>query len=97
LLGILIPPSSRITTPFNIEFSIPSRTILANSSGFPGRSGNSITFVKLDLTLSPIRAVMPLSKRLGAIVTILMPYLDRSLVKGSVKEARAPLEAEYET
>ena len=43
LLGILIPPSSRMTTPFSIEFSMPSLTIFANSSGFPGLRGNSIT------------------------------------------------------
>lgn len=94
LLGILIPPSSRITTPFNIEFSMPSFTILANSSGFPGLRGNSITFVKLALTLSLIKAVIPESKRLGAIVTTLIPYFARSLVSGRVSDANAPFDAE---
>lgn len=88
-----MPPSNLITTPFNMVFSIPSRTILANSSGFPGRSGNSITLVRLDLTLSFIKAVIPLSNKLGAIVTTRTPYLARSLVNGKVKEASAPLEA----
>lgn len=93
LLGILIPPSSRITTPFSIEFSMPSLTILANSSGFPGLSGNSMTRVKLALTLSLIRAVIPESKRLGAMVTTLIPYFARSLVNGRVSDANAPFDA----
>ena len=73
---------------------MPSFTTRANSSGFPGRSGNSITLVKLALTLSLIRAVIPLSNKLGATVTTLTPYLARSLVKGSVRLAIAPLLAE---
>lgn len=88
-----MPPSSLITTPFSMLFSMPSRTILANSSGFPGRSGNSMTLVRLDLTLSLINTVIPLSNKLGAMVTTRTPYLARSLVNGNVKEARAPLEA----
>lgn len=90
LLGIRIPPSSLITTPLSIGFSIPSLTILANSSAFPGLSGNSITLVKLDLALSPINAVIPESNRLGATVTTLTPYLERSRVRGSVSDANAP-------
>ena len=97
LEGMRMPPSNRITVPFNIEFSTPSLTTLANSSGFPGLRGNSITLVKLALTLSLIKAVMPLSKRLGAIVTTRIPYLARSRVKGSVREAKAPFDAAYET
>ncbi len=97
LLGIRMPPSNRITVPFSMEFSIPSLTILANSSGFPGLRGNSMTLVRLDLTLSLMRAVIPLSNRLGAMVTTLTPYLARSRVNGSVKDARAPFEAAYET
>ena len=93
LLGILIPPSSRITTPFSIEFSMPSLTILANSSGFPGLRGNSMALVKVVLTLSLINAVMLDSKRLGAMVTVLIPYLARSLVKGRVSDANAPFDA----
>lgn len=94
---IRIPPSNLITTPFSIEFSTPSLTILANSSGFPGRGGNSITLVRLDLTLSLIKAVIPLSNRLGATVTTRIPYLETSRVNGSVREAIAPLDAAYET
>ena len=97
LEGMRMPPSNRITVPFNIEFSTPSLTTLANSSGFPGLSGNSITLVKLALTLSLIKAVMPLSKRLGAIVITRIPYLARSRVNGSVREANAPFDAAYET
>ena len=97
LLGILIPPSSRMTTPFSIEFSIPSLTTLANSSGFPGLRGNSITLVKLALTFSLIKAVIPESKRLGAMVTTLIPYFARSLVNGRVNDANAPFDAAYET
>ena len=97
LEGMRMPPSNRITVPFNIEFSTLSLTTLANSSGFPGLRGNSITLVKLALTLSLIKAVMPLSKRLGAIVTTRIPYLARSRVSGSVREANAPFEAAYET
>ena len=93
LLGILIPPSSRITTPFSIEFSMPSLTILANSSGFPGLRGNSMALVKVALTLSLINAVILDSKRLGAMVTVLIPYLARSLVKGRVSDANAPFDA----
>lgn len=93
LLGILVPPSSRITTAFSIEFSMPSLTILANSSGFPGRRGNSMTLVELALTLALIKAVMPESKRLGAIVTTLIPCFARSLVNGRVSDSNAPLEA----
>lgn len=93
LLGILIPPSSRITTPFSIEFSMPSLTILANSSGLPGLRGNSITLVKLALTLSLIKAVIPESKRLGAMVTTLIPCFARSLVNGRVSDANAPFDA----
>ncbi len=94
LLGILIPPSSLMTVPFNMLFSNPSLTTLANSSGRPGLNGNSITRVRLLLTLSPISAVIPLSNKLGAIVTTRIPYLARSLVSGSVSEAIAPFEAE---
>ena len=95
--GIRMPPSNLITTPFNIGFSNPSLTILANSSGLPGLSGNSMTFVRLDLTLSLIKTVIPLSNRLGAIVTTLIPYLETSRVSGRVKEASAPFDAAYET
>lgn len=56
-----------------------------------------MTLVKLDLTLSLIDAVIPLSNRLGAIVTTRTPYLARSLVNGKVNEASAPFEAAYET
>lgn len=83
--------------PFNIEFSNPSLTILANSSGFPALSGNSITLVRLPLTLSDIIAVIPLSNELGAIVTTLIPYFARSRVKGSVSEAIAPFDADRRT
>jgi hypothetical protein len=55
--------------------------------------GNSITLVKLARTLSDIIAVILESKRLGAIVTTLIPYRARSLVIGRVREAMAPLEA----
>ena len=79
LLGILIPPSILSTTPFNIEFSHPSFTTLANSSGLPGLNGNSIPFTKLALTFSLINAVIPLSNKLGAIVTTRIPYLAKSM------------------
>jgi hypothetical protein len=55
--------------------------------------GNSITLVRLALTLSLIIAVILLSNRLGATVTTLIPYRARSRVIGSVKEAIAPFEA----
>lgn len=95
--GILIPPSNRITVPFSIEFDIASLTTLANSSGFPALAGNSTTFIRLARTLSLIRAVIPLSNRLGAIVTTRTPYRARSRVKGKVRLAMAPLLAAYET
>ena len=72
---------------------MPSLTILANSLGFPGLRGNSMTLVKLALTLSLIKAVIPVSKRLGAIVTTLIPYFARSLVNGRVSDANAPFDA----
>ena len=97
LEGILIPPSNRITVPFNIEFSIPSFTSRANSSGFPGLAGNSTALIKLARTLSLIKAVMPLSKRLGAMVTTLTPYRARSRVNDNVRLAMAPLLAEYDS
>lgn len=56
-----------------------------------------MTLVRLALTLSLIIAVILESNRLGATVTTLMPYLARSLVNGSVRDAIAPLEAEYAT
>ena len=56
-----------------------------------------MTLVRLDLTLSLINAVIPLSKRLGAIVMIRIPYFATSRVNGSVKDASAPLDAAYET
>lgn len=59
--------------------------------------GNSITLVRLARTLSDIIAVILESKRLGAIVTTLIPYRARSRVIGSVSEAIAPLEALYAT
>ena len=59
--------------------------------------GNSITLVKLALTLSDIIAVILESKRLGAMVTTLIPYRARSRVIGSVSEAIAPFDAAYAT
>lgn len=52
-----------------------------------------MTLVKLALTLSLIKAVIPVSKRLGAIVTTLIPYFARSLVNGRVSDANAPFDA----
>ena len=72
--GIRMPPSNLITTPLSIGFSTLSLTILENSSGLPGRRGNSMTLVRLFLTLSLISAVMPLSNKLGATVTTRIPY-----------------------
>lgn len=59
--------------------------------------GNSITLVKLARTLSDIIEVILESKRLGAMVTTLIPWRARSLVIGKVREAIAPLEALYAT
>ena len=39
-------------------------------------------------------AVIPLSNKLGAMVITRIPYCARSRVRGSVKEAKAPLDAE---
>jgi len=47
--------------------------------------------------LSDIIDVIRESKRLGAMVTTLMPYLARSRVIGRVRDAIAPLEALYAT
>ena len=49
--------------------------------------------VKLARTLSLINAVMLDSKRLGAMVTALIPNFARSLVKGRVSDANAPFDA----
>lgn len=49
-----------------------------------------MTRVMLLRTLSFMRAVMPDSNKLGAMVTHRMPYRDRSRVTGSVKLAIAP-------
>lgn len=94
LLGILIPPSKRITVPFNITFSIACLARLANSSGLPARRGNSIALSRLFLTLPPIMLVMRLSNRLGAMVTTRMPCRLRSLAMGRVMAVTAPLDAE---
>lgn len=59
--------------------------------------GNSITLVKLARTLSLIIAVIRESKRLGAIVTTLIPCLATSRVRGRVSDAIAPFEALYAT
>jgi len=56
-----------------------------------------MTFVKLARTLSDIIAVILESKRLGAIVTTLIPYRARSRVIGKVREAMAPFDALYAT
>ena len=93
LLGILIAPSNLITVPFSIEFSMASLTNRANSSGFPARTGNSITRSKLFFAFSPSMLVILLSNKLGAIVTARMPYRARSRARGSVRDAIAPLEA----
>jgi hypothetical protein len=97
LLGILIAPSNRNTVPFSIEFSTLCLTILANSSGFPGRTGNSITLSKLFRAFSGNRLVILLSNRLGAMVTTRTPYRARSRASGSVSDAIAPLDAAYAT
>ena len=55
--GIRIPPSIRMTVPFNIVFSTLCFTSAANSLGNPGRTGNSIAVLKDFLTLSLIKAV----------------------------------------
>jgi len=62
LLGILVAPSSRIHSPFNMTFSTQCLTIAAKSSPLPGRFGNSSTRSRLLRTLSLICAVMLLSK-----------------------------------
>ena len=52
-----------------------------------------MALVKLALTFSLIAAVIPESKRLGAMVTTLIPYFARSLVNGRVNDANAPFDA----
>lgn len=56
-----------------------------------------MTLVKLALTLSLIIAVILESKRLGAIVTTLIPWRARSRVIGNVSAVMAPFDAEYAT
>lgn len=56
-----------------------------------------MTLVKLARTLSDITEVILDSKRLGATVTTRIPYRARSLVRGRVRDAMAPLEALYAT
>ena len=97
LLGILVPPSSRITHPFSISFSMHSFANDANSSGLPALFGNSIAPSRLCLTLSLKTAVIALSKRLGAMVTTLMPWWARSRASGRVADAIAPFDAAYDT
>ena len=58
LAGILIAPSSRITVPFNMPFSIESLTVLANSCGCPALFGNSIAFSRLCFTFGDNNFVM---------------------------------------
>ena len=62
LLGILVAPSNRIHSPFNMTFSTQCLTMAAKSSPLPGRFGNSSTRSRLLRTLSLICAVMLLSK-----------------------------------
>lgn len=49
---ILKAPSSRITSPFSIGFSIILCTNCANSAGSPNRFGNGVAFDKNAITLS---------------------------------------------
>ena len=89
-------PFSRMRTSSNIEFSTLSVNILANCSGWPGRNENSITHVRLDLTVSAITAAILLSKRLRAMVKVLMLHINGSRVDGMVNDAIAPFGAENE-
>ena len=52
---------------------------------------------RLFLALSGSWRVILLSNKLGAIVTALIPYRDKSRANGSVRLAIAPFEAEYAT
>jgi hypothetical protein len=56
-----------------------------------------MTLSKLFLALSGRMLVILVSKRLGAIVTTRMPYRAKSRASGKVKDAIAPLDAEYAT
>ena len=58
LLGILVAPSSRIHSPFNITFSTQCLTIAAKSVPFPGLFGNSNTLSSDFRTFSLICAVI---------------------------------------
>lgn len=76
-----------------MEFLMPSPTILTNSPGFPGLGGNSMTLVKLALILILVKASIPESKRLAAMVMNLAPCFARLLVNGKVSDANASFDA----
>lgn len=92
-LGILDPPSSRITVPLSMTFSTTALTSAANSCPVPPLFGNSMLFSRLFRTLSLMTAVMGVSNVPGAIVTTRIPKRDKSRVSGSVMLATAPLDA----
>lgn len=50
--AILRPPSSRITSPLSIGFSIMLCTNCANSAGSPNLFGNGVAFERKAITLS---------------------------------------------
>ena len=96
-LGIRIAPSSLMTSPFSMVFSMPCLTSSANSLAFPARFGNSMTLSKDFLAFSPIIEVIRDSKSEGAIVKTRIPYGARSRASGSVMDLTAPLLAAYAT
>ena len=75
----LRPPSKRITSPLIILFSITCWTNWENSSGFPNLDGKGVLLDITALTLSGKKSVIGVSKNPGAMVTHLIPWLERSL------------------
>src|SRR5579863_5612041 len=93
--AILIAPSSLITSPFSISFSMICFASAAYSSGRPRRGGNGTCWpseIRAGSGKVPSKGV---SKIPGAMVMTRMPSRASSRAMGKVIPTMPPLEAEY--
>ena len=83
-------PSSLIVSPFIILFVMMCCTRWAYSSGFPSLLGLGTVLARKILTFSGREARSGVSKRPGAMVLTQIPWVLRSLARGSVMPTMAP-------
>src|SRR5438477_671219 len=94
--AIRMAPSSLITSPFRIWFSMMWRTSAAYSSGLPRRGGKGTCAPSDARSSSVMPATIGVSKMPGAIVITRTPNFASSRAMGSVMPFTPAFDAEYD-